>query len=220
MSETSGHPVLYTSRMLDLLLSNPIIFFISFAGLILSLTIHEFSHAMMADRLGDPTPRIQGRVTLNPLAHLDPFGTIAMLLIGFGWGKPVQFDPYNLKNPVRDSALIAIAGPASNMIIAIVLAIILRLNVMPSEWFFQILEIILITNVSLAIFNLVPVYPLDGSKILLAILPRDLAYEYESFMNRYGFFVLIALLLPLYGGMSPVSFLVSPVRDFLIRILV
>src|SRR3989338_7102351 len=90
--------------------------FIVIIALLSAITIHEFSHAWVADRLGDPTPRLMGRVTLNPLAHLDPIGTIALLLIGFGWGKPVPFDPFNLENPRRDSALIALAGPASNLI--------------------------------------------------------------------------------------------------------
>src|SRR5258708_27624096 len=110
--------------MLNLLLSNPLIFLLTFGGLIISLSVHEFSHALVADRLGDPTPRMQGRVTLNPLAHLDPIRTILLLLTRFGWGKPVQFDPYNLQNPLRDSALIALAGPAAHLLIAVAISLL------------------------------------------------------------------------------------------------
>lgn len=99
--------------MLNTLLQNPIVFIMSAIGLVIAVTVHEFCHAFVADYLGDPTPRVQGRVTLNPLAHLDPFGTLALLFIGFGWGKPVEFDPYNLKHKTRDTALIALAGPVS-----------------------------------------------------------------------------------------------------------
>jgi Zn-dependent protease len=197
--------------MLGLLFSNPFIFLISFGGLILSLTCHEFAHALMADHLGDPTPRMQGRVTLNPLAHLDPLGTVAMLVTRFGWGKPVQFDPYNLKNPVRDAALIALAGPATNLLIAAVLSLVVNLRIAPMDSVFGMacIEMILI-NLVLAVFNLIPVHPLDGSKILLVLLPRDLAYEYETFMHQYGFFILIALIFPWYNGMAPIGFLTTP----------
>ena len=111
--------------MLYLLFSNPLAFFILFPGLLLSITIHEFAHAWVADKLGDPTPRHQGRVTLDPRAHLDPWGTVALLLTRFGWGKPVQFDPYNLKHPLRDTAIVALAGPISNLIVATGLALTL-----------------------------------------------------------------------------------------------
>src|SRR3990167_795118 len=113
--------------MLGELFNNPFAFFSWLIALITAITIHEFSHAWSADRLGDPTPRSQGRLTLNPLAHLDPLGTLMMLLVKFGWGKPVQFDPYNLKNPKRDAAIISFAGPFSNLILASILAIVLRL---------------------------------------------------------------------------------------------
>src|SRR3990167_4058068 len=105
--------------------------FIVIIALLSAITIHEFSHAWVADRLGDPTPRLMGRVTLNPLAHLDPIGTIALLLIGFGWGKPVQFDPFNLENPRRDSALVSLAGPLSNITLASLLSIVLRFSITP-----------------------------------------------------------------------------------------
>jgi Zn-dependent protease len=199
--------------MIDLLFAEPLLFFLIFPGLIIAITIHEFAHAWTADQLGDPTPRSQGRVTLDPRAHLDPIGTIAILLTRFGWGKPVQFDPYNLKEQVRDTAIIALAGPASNILFAGVLSLLIRFVPMPSLLAFGLFETVLI-NLMLAIFNLIPVYPLDGSKIILTLLPKDTAYEYEQFMSRYGIFVLLLLILP-WGGVSPVSQIVSPVINML-----
>src|SRR5438876_3599187 len=105
---------------------NPIEFVLGLAALIIAITIHEFSHALAAEHLGDPTPRLQGRLTLNPLAHLDPLGTILLILVRFGWGKPVVFDPYNLRNPRRDGAIISIAGPVSNVLLAIVCSLLLH----------------------------------------------------------------------------------------------
>src|SRR3990167_2370413 len=101
-------------------------------GLIIAITIQEFAHAFLADRLGDPTPRAQGRLTLNPLAHLDPVGTLMLLIFRFGWGKPVIFDPYNLAHPRRDAGLISLAGPVSNIILAIGLSLILRFIPLPT----------------------------------------------------------------------------------------
>jgi Zn-dependent protease len=205
--------------MLDLLTSNPLAFLISAAGLVLAITVHEFAHAWVADHLGDPTPRSQGRVTLNPLAHLDPLGTIALILIGFGWGKPVEFDPYNLKHRSRDAALIAIAGPASNILMAIICSILIHLVFPGTNMFALSLIQILFINVSLAIFNLVPVAPLDGEKILYALLPRLTAIEYRQFMRKYGVIVLLLLILPTFQGQSPISRLISPVIQFVSRTL-
>jgi Zn-dependent protease len=203
--------------LIGLLASNPIVFVIIAVGIILALTIHEFAHAWVADRLGDPTPRYQGRVTLNPLAHLDPIGTAAIFLAGFGWGKPVSFDPYNLKEPVRDTALIAFAGPLSNILLAGVLAVLIQTGALP-VFLVAAFTIIMQINVMLAIFNMIPVHPLDGSKILSAFLPQDTAYEYEAFMEKYGFFVLIFMILP-WNGTSPISQLISPAISFVMSIL-
>lgn len=204
--------------LISLLFSDPISFVIVAIGLVISVTIHEFSHAFIADKLGDPTPRYQGRVTLNPLAHLDPFGTLAILFIGFGWGKAVQFDPYNLKDPKKDTALIALAGPASNIILATLLSLAIgffNLNGL----FTAVLVPIIFINVMLAIFNLVPVYPLDGSKIIQAILPKEAALEYEIFMNRYSNMVLLALILPLFQSRSAISHFILPIIEFIIGLL-
>lgn len=207
--------------LITLLFSNPIVFFIVAAVLIAAITIHEFAHAWMADHLGDPTPRSQDRLTLDPRAHLDPLGTVLLLLIGFGWGKPVVFDPYNLKDPKKDTALIALAGPVSNLLVALILAILLPIlaGLIPAiaSLILQVMGLAIYFNVMLAIFNLVPVYPLDGSKILLALLPQDLAYEYERVMSQFGTFILLALIIR-WNGFSPIQQLISPPIAFLVSL--
>lgn len=186
------------------------------AVLLVAITIHEFAHAWVADHLGDPTPRYNDRITLDPRAHLDPLGTITLLLVGFGWGKPVPFDPYNLKEPVRDTALIALAGPASNIILAAVISIIfalLQTAVTLPDIFLLIALAAVQVNIMLAVFNLLPVYPLDGSKIALAILPRQFAYEFEQFMQQYGTILLILLIFP-FGGVSLAGRIILPIINF------
>lgn len=187
-------------------------------GLIIAITIHEFAHALIADRLGDPTPRAQGRLTLNPLAHLDPVGTVMLLLFRFGWGKPVIFDPYNLAHPRRDAGIISLAGPVSNLLLATVLALVLRFLPLP-QLFAPFFYLTILMNITLAVFNLIPVYPLDGEKILAALLPRDLAYEYQTVMSRYGTIILIFMILPLFGT-SPIISLISPIIGFLSHLLI
>lgn len=204
--------------MIDLLLSSPLAFVIIFGGLLLSITIHEFSHCWITDKLGDPTPRVKGRLTLDPRAHLDPLGTLMILFTGFGWGKPAPFDPYNLKTPVRDAALIAAAGPISNLVVAFVLSFLLKLGLFSTVWLQMAIFQIMAINVMLAVFNLVPIYPLDGSRILTAILPRETAMEYEGVMQRYGILILLLLIFP-WHGISPVSQLLSPVINLLLGVL-
>ena len=202
--------------MLENLFTNPLSFLMWVVALIISIAVHEFSHALAADKLGDPTPRIQGRLTLNPLVHLDPLGTIMLIFAKFGWGKPVQFDPFNLANPRRDAALISLAGPASNLLLAALAAIIgsfaLRNHLYP-EFAFELFTNLIGLNLVLAIFNLLPIHPLDGGKILVGILPRDLAYDVDKILNQYGMFILIFMILPLYGGSSLVSQITGPILD-------
>jgi Zn-dependent protease len=195
---------------------------------IVAITIHEASHAWMADRLGDPTARLMGRLSLNPIVHYDPVGTTLLLflvflramgipVIPFGWAKPVQFDPFNLKNPRKDSALISLAGPASNIILAIILSIILRL---PIPLFLSSIFIpIIILNVILALFNLIPIHPLDGGKIFVGLLPEKDAHEADAFLRRYGIIILFFLIFPVFGGQSPVFSILSPVLSFILNIL-
>jgi Zn-dependent protease len=205
--------------MLNYLFTSPLYFVLWVAALLLAITVHEFAHAWTSNRLGDPTARLAGRVTLNPLAHLDPLGTLMLLLFRFGWGKPVPFDPFNLKRPRRDAALISFAGPAADLILATILAIIIRLGhlVMASP-IASTLQILLtpfiILAITLAIFNLIPIHPLDGGKILVGLLPERIAYSWDETLNRYGFFIIIFLILPLFGGYSLITLVISPVINF------
>lgn len=184
-------------------------------SLLLCITIHEFSHAFVADRLGDPTARSMGRLSLNPLRHLDPLGTIMMLFVGIGWGKPVPIDPYNLRNPRRDETLIALAGPISNLILAVVTSLFVRL----SGLYLSFLATFIIINVSLAIFNLLPIPPLDGSKVFLNLLSVDSALKWEEAFNRYGFFLLAALLFLPIGNGNIINSIISPIINLIMSVL-
>jgi Zn-dependent protease len=200
------------------LLNDPISFIFSAIAVIVAITIHEFAHAFTADKLGDPTPKIQDRLTLNPIAHLDPIGTLALFIFRFGWGKPVQYDPYNLQNPKRDSLLIALAGPVSNLILAIILSIILKTFPLPSI-FSGLIASTIVMNIGLAIFNLLPIPPLDGSKVLIGLLPNQHSFKLEMAYQNYQQFLLIFFILPLFGGYSLASLIISPIISAIINTL-
>lgn len=198
-------------------------------GFLVSLSIHEAAHAWMADRLGDPTARLSGRLSLNPLAHLDPIGTllpIFLILTGspmvFGWGKPVPFDPFNLRSPRKDSALISLAGPTANLIFATILAVIIRIGQVflgPGAFIIQyLLTSMVALNIMWALFNLIPVHPLDGGKVLVGILPKKLAYQWDEILNQYGLILLIFLIFP-FAGRAPIDYLLSPLVNFVLSIL-
>ncbi|MCJ7805657.1 site-2 protease family protein [Patescibacteria group bacterium] len=200
-------------------------------GFLVAITVHEASHAWMADRLGDPTARAMGRLTLNPLAHLDIYGTVLIPLILIflgspivvGWAKPVEYDPYNLANPKRDAALISLAGPASNLIIATLSALFLRLTLAPFSSAIALSGLfyaLILVNVGLAIFNLIPVHPLDGGKILIGLLPKKEAYELDIFLRRYGLVLLLFLLFPLFGGNSLISIVIYPIINVILRLFI
>lgn len=209
--------------MLGNLFNNPLGFIFWLGALVIGISIHEFSHALAADRLGDPTPRLQGRLTLNPLAHLDPLGTLLLIVARFGWGKPVVFDPYNLRHPRRDAAIISLAGPASNVILAIAASLVLRtLPLVPlgpvSLALDGFLQLLIVLNIILAVFNLIPIHPLDGFKIVGGILPENYAREWAQ-LEPYGLIFLLFLILPVFGNAAPISQLVNPVINFLLSIL-
>lgn len=198
------------------LLQNPVLFILALALLVISISVHEFGHALVADKLGDPTPRALGRLTLNPFAHLDPLGIFFIIFWGFGWGKPVVYDPYNLKNPQRDGAMIALAGPLFSFLFAVIAAILIRIFAVNVVQF--VLEYLLSINIMLAIFNLVPIYPLDGFRIVSGLLPDQQREEWEG-LKKFGIIVLLILLLPVAGGRSPLLSIIQPVINFLIHLL-
>ncbi len=167
--------------------------------LIIAFTVHELSHAVTADYLGDPTPRRMGRITLNPLKHLDPVGTLLLIIAGFGWAKPVMINPMNMRgNPRTSMAIVAAAGPISNLLMAAIAAVFFRLGLVSfvqgsGAFSLSLLmsEFIWI-NLILAFFNLIPIPPLDGSKILYAILPSELVYRLRP-LEQFGFLILMAV---------------------------
>ena len=190
---------------------------------VVAVTIHEASHAWMADRLGDPTARIKGRLTLNPIPHMDLYGSfvvpVLLLLFRspfiFGWAKPVPVDSYNFKNPRKDLAIVSLAGPVSNLLLALILSIIARFSPFLIQYLLPFINI----NIVLAIFNLIPIHPLDGGHILVGILPKKYAYEVDNFLNRFGMILLFLLIFPSFGGTSFVSTLISPVINLFYKIL-
>ena len=190
-----------------------------FIIIIPSAIIHEYAHGWMADRFGDPTAKYAGRLTVNPLAHIDLWGTILMPLFLFvvtrgsflfAYAKPVPYNPYNLRNQRWGPALVGVAGPMANFLLATTFAVVLRL--VPNLPISQFLYIIVYANVLLGVFNLVPIPPLDGSKILYALLPAS-AHGVRAFPHRYGFVLLLSFILFLFG-------IISPIINFLVRVLV
>jgi Zn-dependent protease len=194
---------------------------ISFLVLVCSLTVHETAHAWTADRLGDPTARLLGRVSLNPIVHVDLLGTVLLPLVAFasgmpiiGWAKPVPVNPRLLRDPRRDFVAIAAAGPASNVALAIVAALALRAVsiVAPAAadgMAGQALTLAIFLNVLLALFNLVPVPPLDGGNVLAGLIPEGLAFRLDRTIRPYGFLVLYALLFT--GALNVIVF--GPARS-------
>lgn len=208
--------------LISLLFQQPILFFFIVIALVIGITVHEFSHAWMANFLGDSTPKFQGRLTLNPLNHLDPIGSIMILIVGFGWGKPVQFNPYSLRKGKFGPALVAIAGPIANLITTVIFAFSIRLIFMYSPTFlssplYLFFGIIVWLNVMLMIFNLLPIPPLDGSKILYSILPES-SEDLIAQIEQMGPFILILFIILggniLWAIIIPILNLLLPVPLF------
>ena len=199
---------------------------IAFIVLLFSLTVHEMAHAFTADRLGDPTARLLGRVSLNPVVHADLIGTVAFPLIAMvtgapliGWAKPVPVNIRQLRHQRRDYVFVAAAGPASNLVLAFAAALALRsMSISPfttgelnvSAAAAMLLSRAIQLNVLLAVFNMIPIPPLDGGNVLGGLLPRPLAYRFDSLVRPYGFMLLYALMLT--GGFE---YLVIPPSNFL-----
>lgn len=185
--------------IIQLLFENPIIFFAWVVALLIAITVHEFAHAAMAFYLGDPTAKHTGRLTLNPFAHLDLWGTLLLLFVGFGWGKPVPFNPYNLRDQKYGPALVSLAGPAANFVMIVVFGLLLKFvypltGLGSDNALYILLSIVIVLNAILMVFNLIPIPPLDGSKLLFAVLPDSLA-DFKAMLERWGLLILIALLL-------------------------
>ena len=186
-------------------------FLLWFPSIIFALTVHEFAHAWTADRFGDPTPRALGRVSLNPLVHLDPVGTLLIAVFHFGWGKPVPVDPRFLRRPRRDMLYIALAGPAANLASAVVFGLLLRLADGTTAWsegygpvLFHVLRITVLLSLILTFFNLIPIPPLDGSKILASLLPIALLQPYQRYSSALTWVLLLAVVV---GSVTDVSLL-------------
>lgn len=196
--------------------------------ILLSLAVHEYAHAAIADGAGDPTPRMFGRVTMNPLNHLDPLGTIfiimsAMAGMGIGWGRPVPMDPRKMRNPRWDHFWAVAGGPLSNLIIAIICGILLQIVAIAgisSPLLLMVLFAGLFVNVGLFMFNLIPIGPLDGMWLLGTFMNERLRLSWTRFNLTYGMFLLLGLILPIMpGGNSIASFILLPLRGTLIRLL-
>ena len=194
---------------------------VSFLIFSISLTVHEYAHAFVADKLGDPTARYMGRLTFNPFAHLDILGTIAILIIGVGWAKPVPVNSRNLKNPKRDMILISIAGPVANVLLSLVVMILYKLlsvlygvtligALVPVVW---VLVTLTLRNITLAIFNLLPIPPLDGSRLLTWLLPGKAYYS----LMRYEQVIMIAVMLLIFSGLLdwPLTYLTNTIFKLL-----
>jgi len=186
--------------------------------ILFALTIHEFAHAWLADRLGDPTPRAMGRVTLNPIPHIDPIGAIVFLIAHFGWGKPVMIDPRNFADPRRGELLVAAAGPASNFITAMIMGAAYR-AVAPAAAAggssllgiaAAMLYLGVWVNLALAAFNMIPIFPLDGSKVLRGLLPLKQAYSYSAFEKAGPMLLLGLILIGRMSGFSPIWTVIGP----------
>lgn len=222
----------------QLLQENPMLFVALFGSAVLALvcgiSFHEFSHAFTADRLGDPTARNLGRVSLNPLRHLEPFGALMLLFAGFGWGRPVPVNPYRLRNgPQKGQAIVAAAGPASNLLLAAIAAVPLRLGLTDwhspfliprsieawgtTEYLGLFLSSLIIFNVVLCVFNMLPIAPLDGFSVAVGLLPRDMAQPFAR-LEQYGPGILMILLVMPFVTAGHVSILhevMSPVINSL-----
>ena len=181
------------------LFQNPLQFLYVLPAILIGLTVHEWAHAYAAYRLGDPTARNLGRMTLNPLAHIDPIGFVMLLLVGFGWAKPVPVNPRNFKNFKRDDIIVSLAGIFTNILVAflfsfVYVAGILKWGLGTNEAFMTIVGAVITINLALAIFNLIPIYPLDGAHVAESLLMRKMPRVF-MFLRQYGQWILIALVL-------------------------
>lgn len=197
--------------LIQLLFTNPAAFLMVAVAILLTLSLHEYCHAGMAYFLGDPTAKYQGRLTINPLAHLDPFGTLLLFIAGFGWGKPVPFNPLNLRNQKWGPALVGLAGPASNLLMALTAGSFLRLFNFSNLAIIFFFSIFVWINLLLGIFNLIPIPPLDGSHIFLTLFPSLRRSNIFAFQNA-PFLILFAIFFMYFIG---TPFIVEPLFNLI-----
>jgi Zn-dependent protease len=191
--------------LFQLLFSSPLEFLSIALALILALSFHEAAHAFVADRLGDSTARLMGRLSLNPVVHIDLIGAFMLLFLGFGWGKPVMVNPHNFRNPIRDELFVALAGPLSNLFLTLMAAIIYFLTKsFASPPLQSLLLMIGFYNLILMFFNLIPIPPLDGSKVLALFLSA----ETMETINRYGIFILLIVIFIPINGVNIVNLII------------
>jgi len=208
---------------------DPVELIIRMPVVLLALTIHEFAHAYAAYRLGDPTAYRQGRCSLNPLVHLDPLGTLCLMFAPIGWAKPVPINPGNFGKPRRDDLIVSAAGVGSNLVQAVVFALLVRLLLAKADALGDALDPMLtmaslgmLINIALAVFNMLPVFPLDGYHVTLHLLPLHAQASFER-TRPFGMFVILGLvMLPMAtdGRISPLSMVISPVFNFLVHYVV
>lgn len=199
---------------------------IIFIIIVLSVSFHEFTHAFIAHMRGDDTAKYAGRLTVNPVAHFEPIGFLMMLFTNFGWGKPVPINPYNMQDPQRDNVLVAIAGPLSNLSLALGASLLLHilsyltLDTTLFDFFAFSLSMVVIINIGLAIFNLLPFPPLDGSNIYRAFLPESVQYKISSLSIESLLIIFVLAFLPIFNGQSLISLIISPIISFLSSFLI
>ena len=191
--------------LIELLFYNPLLYLMVAVSVLLALSIHEYSHAQAAFSLGDTTARDLGRLTVNPLAHLDPFGTLFLFLFGIGWGKPVPFNFLNLRNKKWGPALIALAGPGSNFLMAIIVGLSLRFLSFNSPGIVSFFSIFVWLNILLGIFNLMPIPPLDGSHLLFAVLPHSFDQFKFSLLRNSFIWLIFVIFFMMYIGIPYIA---------------
>lgn len=193
-------------------------------GLLLALVLHEYAHARVAVAMGDFTPKLTGRLTLNPMAHIDPIGLLMLLVCRFGWAKPVMVNPRNFKDMKKGNILVALAGPAANFLTAFVtlfiMMVLFKFGMLNTVGIKTVLSMIVLFNINFGIFNLIPLPPLDGSKILLEFLPGELAYKYMG-IERYSFIILIILIMTpvLSSILVPLSSLILHIFETILSVI-
>jgi len=196
--------------------------------LLLTLTIHEFSHGYVAYILGDDTAKRAGRLTLNPISHIDPIGLLMLFIVRIGWAKPVPVNPYNFNNQKRDMAITAAAGPVSNFIVAIILAVVYNLlmktnvnyNLTINQIFIFILQYSILINLALGIFNLIPIPPMDGSKILGGFLSDEAYYKYTAQERRGAQILMIIFAISFVFRIPLISYIIMPPLNFFLKLLI